>query len=247
MPRELEYYEKKYEKIITRKEQQWNEFARAMYLQMYAKTRIQDPSQLEYRAYPAWSNSRLSAIKEEIIGIKRAIPYKAFSIGSIVHQQILQPHLCDFEDLILAPKLREDINGMVESLRRETGDLTHKELEKQHVWIDEETGEKCKCQIDIREGNFISNGVITDYKTTISTNQKEFLEAVSKWEYDRQAAYYMDGTNAIGFHIIGVQKFKPYRIFKIQFTKTAKPVVEARKRYRFLLKKARDGKHSFFS
>jgi len=53
-----------------------------------------------YRAIEAYSNSRLSQIKNQLIGIQRPSPLKAFSMGSILHQIILEPELAEVEDYV---------------------------------------------------------------------------------------------------------------------------------------------------
>jgi len=53
-----------------------------------------------------------------------------------------------------------------------------------------------------------------DLKTTASTTQKQFEESIFHYNYDRQAALYMDLENKSNFMFIGISK-KNLKIFKV--------------------------------
>jgi hypothetical protein len=53
-----------------------------------------------------------------------------------------------------------------------------------------------------------------DLKTTASTTQKEFEKSIFHYNYDRQAAFYMDIENKSNFIFIGISK-KNGKIFKV--------------------------------
>ena len=64
------------------------------------------------------------------------------------------------------------------------------------IWIDPETGLKCKARLDCLNE---SNHRITDLKTTMDA--ASFDRSVGAYEYDRQAAFYLDGANHAGLEV----------------------------------------------
>jgi len=75
-------------------------------------------------------------------------------------------------------------------------------------------------------------------------NDRPLYEQIAIWtdQYDRQAAFYLDGTRAKVFVLIAVQKQAPYQVFTIQYTSRMKVIDKARRRYRFILNKVGRGK-----
>ena len=67
------------------------------------------------------------------------------------------------------------------------------------VWDDPETGLRCKARID-----FVSEydgwTVVGDLKSSINAAPKQWARAVANYGYHRQAAFYLDGCNAISPH-----------------------------------------------
>ena len=54
-----------------------------------------------------------------------------------------------------------------------------------------------------------------DLKSTACTSQKQFEQSIFHFNYDRQAAFYMDMENKSNFMFIGVSKAEPHKIFKV--------------------------------
>lgn len=54
-----------------------------------------------------------------------------------------------------------------------------------------------------------------EIKSTACTTQKQFEESIFYFEYDRQAAWYMDLEGRSNHMIIGISKTYPYSIFKV--------------------------------
>ena len=54
-----------------------------------------------------------------------------------------------------------------------------------------------------------------DLKTTACTTQKQFEASIHHYNYDRQAAFYMDIENKSNFIFIGISKVAPHKIFKV--------------------------------
>jgi len=70
------------------------------------------------------------------------------------------------------------------------------------VWIDEETGLKCKGRLDV---NSNKKGYACDLKKVRSANPNWFASDVRKYHYNSQAAFYMDGATTLG-----MEEFKAF-------------------------------------
>ena len=193
-----------------------------------------------YRTIEAYSNSRLSQIKNQLIGIQRSSPLKAFSMGSILHQLILEPELAEAEDYVfLTPAPRRHLLAAKKSafrngvLKRVLGNEAT-EIEKVFIWTDAKTELPCKAKVDIAYRD--SKGLhVIDLKSTGAKDRATFLGDCEKYEYGRQAAFYLDGTGAKTVTIYGVQKRAPYGVFRKRYTKLELEV--GRKMYGFILGK----------
>jgi hypothetical protein len=193
-----------------------------------------------YRKINAYSNSRLSEIKNQLMGIRKPKPLKAFSMGSILHQLILEPELAEAEDYVfLTPAPRRHLQAAKKSalknrlLKRVIGNIKT-EVEKVITWIDPENELPCKAKVDIVYKDHRGLHVI-DLKSTGKKDKKSFLSSCEKYEYERQAAFYMDGAGAKSVTIYGIQKRPPYRVFRKMYTK--KELEEGRWKYRFIMGK----------
>lgn len=75
------------------------------------------------------------------------------------------------------------------------------------VWVDDDTGLKCKARAD-----WLKPGVMVDLKTTLDAG--EFERAVVRYGYHRQMAFYERGLSAHGIEvtpwIIAVEKSAPF-------------------------------------
>ncbi len=87
--------------------------------------------------------------------------------------------------------------------------------EKEHivVWHNEEYNVNCKGMLDVynKESN-----IIVDLKTTKDTSYYGFANSVKKFNYHKQAAFYMDAVKANEYYIVAVEKTKPYSISIVQ-------------------------------
>jgi len=193
-----------------------------------------------YRAIEAYSNSRLSQIKNQLIGIQRPSPLKAFSMGSILHQIILEPELAEAEDYVfLTPAPRRHLQAAKKSafrnrlLKRVLGNEAT-EIEQIFTWTDAKTELPCKAKVDIAYEDPRGLHVI-DLKSTGAGNKAAFMADCERYEYGRQAAFYLDGTGAKTVVIYGIQKRAPYRVFRKRYTK--RELENGRKMYGFILRK----------
>lgn len=80
-------------------------------------------------------------------------------------------------------------------------------------WFDRTTGELCRCRPDyLRE-----DGILVDLKTTEDAGPA-FAKSCANYAYHKQAAFYMDGVEAVtgerpaGFVFVAVEKSAPYAV-----------------------------------
>jgi len=89
------------------------------------------------------------------------------------------------------------------------------EIEQSIFWIDQDTGEKCKCRPDVR---IESEGLIADLKGVQSAQPGMFSRACANYGYQYQAPFYLDGAiQATGvehkhFVFIAVEKEPPHLV-----------------------------------
>mgnify|MGYP001247217689 FL=1 len=85
------------------------------------------------------------------------------------------------------------------------------------VWRDEATGVWCRAMLDYRRG-----ARIVDYKTTSSAAPSDLDDAVARFGYDLQRAFYLDGVIALGlvedpaFIFVAQEKEPPYLVSVFQ-------------------------------
>ena len=90
------------------------------------------------------------------------------------------------------------------------------------VWEDPWTGVKCKARPDIATSDYTT---LIDYKTTVSSNPKDFRKSVANFGYHLQAAWYLDAVKALlgveaRFLFIAQEKTAPYlvSVFELDHT-----------------------------
>ena len=89
------------------------------------------------------------------MGIRKPKPLKAFSMGSILHQLILEPELAEVEDYVfLTPAPRRHLLAAKKSalrnrLLKRVLRSKYTEIEKVVEWIDPVTMVHCKAKVDI--------------------------------------------------------------------------------------------------
>lgn len=75
------------------------------------------------------------------------------------------------------------------------------------VWIDPDTGEKCKARAD-----WLRDSLIVDVKTTQDARPDAFARSIANYRYDVQIAHYGDGFERERFVFIAVEKEPPYAV-----------------------------------
>ena len=117
----------------------------------------------------------------------------------------------DHDDMMEISQMREALYGNAEIAQILNAE--HR-TEVPFIWIDDETGEICKCKADIITE---LDGVpyVIDYKTTISCEDGSFERSAHKYGYFFQAAFYLEGINKCTmeehrFAFIAQEKTPPY-------------------------------------
>lgn len=109
------------------------------------------------------------------------------------------------------------------------------EREVSCAWEDAESGLLCRGRPDA-----MGNGVIIDLKTSADARPREFAKTAANFNYDAQAAYYLDGLTSNGlapegatFVFIVVEKLPPYGV--AVYALDADAMENGRRKYRSAL------------
>lgn len=227
----------------------------------------------EYRSLLRVSNSDLTRLKEEHLGYwsvpsARFIPETTKVFGRAFHQHLLEPEtvgtvlaqlLPDMVDPssgpVLAPTQEKQLQALMQTIRQDTfcrRYLRLSERERIVLATDPVTGVGCKARLDmVYTSPKRRNALIIDLKTTSARTQAQFLESCYTYDYDRQAAFYLDSlrhadtgewsaTKQFRFVFIGVMKQRPHRLFAVDATSIPGFIDYGRKKYRFWLRKWRE-------
>ena len=187
-----------------------------------------------YRSYPACSNSDLTEFERFITAQPNKIPITAFAEGSAFHQLVLEPHCGRPIDTTIDQERLQKMAMAVKNTRFGRWALQWGQKEKAHLFCDPLTGLLCKCQTDLT----LRHGLIIDIKTTRARTHKQFLHCCGQFQYDRQAAFYLDGLGAKRFVFLGVQKTAPFQVFYFEPTADLAGrefIQQGRERYQRLL------------
>lgn len=186
----------------------------------------------EYRSLNRFANSDLSEFKRLLIGDTRPLPTAAFNFGSVVHELLLEPENLTYkrwsEEVTDAE--RERMMGIYDSVRKHpfiTEMIATSEREQVHFF--EVDGMPCKAKIDLKREKLVA-----DIKTTSSRSMAAFRAAIRKFDYNRQAAYYLDAAEGEEFVFIGLQKHAPFEVFYVEVE--SESIEQGRREYHQLLK-----------
>lgn len=126
------------------------------------------------------------------------------------------------------------------------------ERERVILFTDPVTNLACKARLDlVYTSPKRQSALVMDFKTTSARTQAQFLQSCYDYDYDRQAAFYVDSlrhaesgewdaTRRFRFVFIGVMKQKPHRLFAVDATSLPGFLDYGRKKYQFWLKKWRE-------
>lgn len=103
------------------------------------------------------------------------------------------------------------------------------------VWIERETGLKCKGRIDI-DGEM--KGYFADLKKTKSTHPISFARDARRYGYGSQMAFYMDGLETLGHKeikavmIVAIEDYDPFYVQPFYMKRNSGWIVKGREWYR---------------
>ncbi|GAB3843231.1 PD-(D/E)XK nuclease-like domain-containing protein [Hymenobacter jeollabukensis] len=203
----------------------------------HALTHHPDLTQAQHRALPGLSNTDLGQLKNQLLGQLRLPNPAALAYGSHFHTAVLEPHRYARTDEkgIRWPELET----LARQLRRGRycRDLLYRgHAEQSYTATHTATGLLIKLRPDLlvrsRAGRCLT---LIDFKTTSSPDRAHFLSTIERYDYDRQAALYLDVLQATRFLIIGVQKKDPHQVWRVELTATPGLIEQGRKKYHRLL------------
>ncbi|RTQ45844.1 hypothetical protein EJV47_23735 [Hymenobacter gummosus] len=196
-------------------------------------------TQEQHRALPHVSNTDLSDLKAQVLGQLRRPNPQALAFGAHFHAATLEP----------ATYARTDERGIrwadLETLARQVRrqrycrDLLYRgTAELTHTATHTATGVQVKIRPDLlvtsRAGR---RTTLVDFKTTSCPDFAHFLTSTYQYDYDRQAALYLDALGASRFLIIGVQKKAPHEVWVFDATASPGFIEQGRKKYTALLRR----------
>lgn len=126
---------------------------------------------------------------------------------------------------IVSVDMVEQATEMCEALNRNefVKKLLKGEKEKSFFWVDEMTGEECKCRTDALT-EVGENLIIVDLKSTDNAETEAFMKSAIRYGYDLQSAMYSEGVKVNTgkeplFVFIAIEKKPPYAINILQADK----------------------------
>jgi hypothetical protein len=188
---------------------------------------------MNYYDIPHISNSDLTAFKYKLFGLEYSAPKKAFSFGDALHGLLLEPGKYATVPEGVDGKLLSRLCELVRADRICKWYLKFSRKEQVQLFTDLDTGLACKSKLDI----LYRRHTILDLKTTSARTYAEFIACCQKYDYDRQAAFYLDSIGGKRFIFVGIQKIKPFALFHFEATALPGFVEYGRKKYKALLRK----------
>lgn len=185
-------------------------------------------TEAEYFAFPAVSNSALSSLQNELLGI--AVPEfsHGFYTGTLLDNLIterrrinLLEHEHDNKEIPAA--VIANVKQMAKAFWKNpfcTQLIKGAALQKislftrEFLYNDIPFSLPCKCKWDF----FNEKGISGDIKTTVATTLQQFLKECEFRQYFRARAWYMDLENTRQDIIIGISKVN-FQIFLVPITK----------------------------
>ncbi len=178
-----------------------------------------------YYDRPEVSNSDLSWLKGQLYPIDMPDPIEAYKFGTLIDNMLTEPHkvnyslrTCDGEPY--TEEIFETANKMRLAFLKD--DFCRHLVENstpQKVMVKIQKFETdgfqytlpVRCKWDIWMQIFGWGG---DIKSTTATTQKQFIDAIYHFDYDRQRAFYMTIAESKQDVLIGISK-KNFKVFKV--------------------------------
>lgn len=179
---------------------------------------------IDYFKIDAVSNSALGAVKNELYNIEEVPNLKYhFAFGTLVDAMLTEPDDV-IEEARYAYAFTDDQIKMAEKMYQYCMKdplivAMLKQAIGQYIYLKtmdfSQNGfafkMKCKCKFDLFSKP-MKMGL--DFKTLSVSSYNQFLTSIDRFDYDRQAAFYMDLSGIDRFWIIGISKVNA-NIFKI--------------------------------
>ena len=195
-------------------------------------------TQAQHRALPHISNTDLSNLKAALLGKPNNPNPVALAYGSHFHTAVLEPTTyarTDERGIKWA-----DLEQLARQVRRQRycRDLLYRgQAEQSYTAIHTVTGVEVKLRPDLLVCSPAGRQLtLIDFKTTSSPDLAHFLTTIDKYDYDRQAALYLDVLGATRFLIVGVQKKVPHEVWRVELTAMPSLIEQGRKKYAVLLR-----------
>ncbi len=201
-------------------------------------TRRPELSHAQHRALHQVSNTDLSNLKAELMGQLRRPNPDALAYGSAFHAATLEPATyARTTDRIPWAQLE----ALARHVRRHRycRDLLYRGTpELTHTATHTATGVEVKVRPDLLVISPAGRTrTVIDFKTTSCQDLPHFLASAEQYDYDRQAALYLDVLQATRFLIIGVQKRNPHQIWVFDATAAPGFIEWGRRKYATLLRR----------
>lgn len=106
----------------------------------------------------------------------------------------------------------ESVKGMVANLTAHSRVMRIMQgaiLESSIFWMDDETGELCKCRPDVYRPDL---GIILDYKSCDDSRPDAARRQILRFGYHISAAMYLEGTGASNFLFAFIERDPPHEI-----------------------------------
>ena len=181
-------------------------------------------------------------------------PSNALIFGQFIHKMVLQPETL-YEDFAVVPAVDRrtaagkaayaefaeqafgktivtEADALLASEMRAAvtanpiaAPLLDGEKEREFFWVDEDTGEECKCRVDVLTTLEDGRVAVVDYKSTKSANPDVFNNEIYRYGYHFQAAMYTEGVMHVlelaerpTFILIAQEKTAPYAVNVVEVT-----------------------------
>jgi hypothetical protein len=198
----------------------------------------------DYHDIPRVSNSDLSRLKAQLAGKVFHISQRASHFGKTLHHFLETDQEAEDEGLSEAEnKLARQLSGKVRSASQASAWMQNARREEILLFTDAQTSLECKARLDVFAADWEKRSfLVVDYKTTTARNYFEFINSCSLYDYDRQAAFYLDGVQRAmpeleegKFLFVGIQKIEPYELFFFEPRTDSDFIHSGRRKYRYLL------------
>lgn len=192
-------------------------------------------TKIDYFKKPGISNSFLGDLNNLILGrsLFKCSP-ETLEFGSQVHECLLESVI--YSEKIGTPSYIKNllrIKEMEKSARRNSLLALFlndpKTLFEQEIFFNT-MGIDCKLKADI-----ICGKVVGDLKTTDARTREEFQARAIEYGYNRQGAFYLDGTGCKRFIIFAIAKKYPHPTFTYVLEYDSLELAEGRTQYQYLI------------